>query len=618
MKSTSNLPVSLLLAATGLFSSTAFAYTPEDIRAQHCSDCGSVLVGAARIDHKSIQWVGSSTVASLNATVNNGAYGFTGDMAYQDTTTVPANTWLLESSIRSTIGGPAINGLAPSIGFFFAPSAAGSFNATATYQGTGVSKTMTPSGVGMAELDPANPALTFDVELFNHEQLVDCSCVDPTGEHGDYKNRHCQYVQASLGTAVRFTLTPRYDINKAPVTADPVSYVMMQIVANEVDTPAQGLNFIFRERFPDQNSFDTSAYIHHLHPLGPPLTGGDIEASSLRTYPILMSVNKSLQMLVGNSNDSGTGYIEYSIALQGHSDYLDKGNYPGSNRTYRIVTTSLDQYAGTCEAAVDDGKRSNVYNISTRALVSTGQENTIAGFIIQGTGSKKVLLKATGRSLNNYGVQTSLDPSLRVYRVGEDTPFATNDNWQDDSRSGEIPSGLQPADSSEAALVLDLEPGAYTAVGAPVDGTPEVGLVSVDDLATDQTAAQLINISTRALVDDGQNNAIAGVIFINEGNRKVLLKGIGKGLTQYGITTELDAFLSLYKMNTDGSSTLVSSNDSWSKANRADEIPETLYPDDITDAALVVDLEPGSYTAILSPASTNSRGVGLISMDLLN
>lgn len=600
-----------LLAGLG-GAQTAIA-SADDILTQHCSNCGSVLVGAAHIDHNSIQWVGTTSPASVNAISNSGAFGFTGQATYQGEG-VKANEWQFESQNRVTIGGPAVSGLAPKMGFFFAPPLASGFSGLATYQANGSSKSIDLSGTGVDD-DTQAPALTLDVEL-SHQygstaeyEQVPCSCVEDDAP----EKAHCEYVRMDLGATLRFTLTPRVDSSKLPVTVKPVEYVKLVITAHEIDTPAQGSSFVFREKF-QGNSIVVGDYIHHLHPLGPPLTGTDMESSALRTYPILVSVNKPLEILVMNSNDSGSGHIQYSFEIFGHSDFNDTGKYPGSNKTYRVVTRSLRAETQTCD--VNSGEKPAIYNISTRALVSTGQDSEIAGFIITGTGSKKVLLKAAGKSLQAYGVDTNLDTSLQVFRVGEAAPIASNNNWQTDPRAGEIPAGAQPGDPSEAALVLDLEPGAYTAINAPADGVPGVGLVSVDDLATQVTSAQLSNISTRALVDTGQNNAIAGFILTGSGKRKVLIKGVGRGLSNYGVSTQLDPVLTVYRMGTSGNA-LMGSNNNWNDDMRAAEIPENMRPEDITDAALILDLEPGSYTAIMSP-SDDIRGVGLVSVDLLD
>ena len=64
--------------------------------------------------------------------------------------------------------------------------------------------------------------------------------------------------------------------------------------------------------------------------------------------------------------------------------------------------------------ATVDARR--VVNIATRGLVSTGDNILIAGFVIGGTTSKTVLLRASGPALRQFLPTGTLpDPVLRVY-----------------------------------------------------------------------------------------------------------------------------------------------------------------------------------------------------------
>ncbi len=103
-----------------------------------------------------------------------------------------------------------------------------------------------------------------------------------------------------------------------------------------------------------------------------------------------------------------------------------------------------------------------LYNISARGWVG-GNEVLIAGFIIQHQ-PQKVLMVVNGGSLRAMGLQTVvLDPLLSVYQ-GSKVLFS-NDNWQDSpERSAIEATGIVPQDPLEAALLVELPPGEYTAV----------------------------------------------------------------------------------------------------------------------------------------------------------
>ena len=123
-------------------------------------------------------------------------------------------------------------------------------------------------------------------------------------------------------------------------------------------------------------------------------------------------------------------------------------------------------------------------NISTRGLVGTGQGQLIGGFIITG-GPKLVMIRAMGPSLAAAGVSPALaNPSVVLYAGG--TQLASNDDWKTNANVADITaSGIAPTDDLEAALLIRLEPGAYTTVVSGVGGTTGIGLVEVYEIGSD-------------------------------------------------------------------------------------------------------------------------------------
>jgi hypothetical protein len=113
-------------------------------------------------------------------------------------------------------------------------------------------------------------------------------------------------------------------------------------------------------------------------------------------------------------------------------------------------------------------------DVSVRGRTGASADVLIAGFVIAGNGPLKLLVRGVGPSLAQYGVSGAVaDPSLAVYRAGSSSPFATNDNWGGATdvaaaalRTGAFP---LPAGSKDAALLLTLEPGAYTLQLAAAD-----------------------------------------------------------------------------------------------------------------------------------------------------
>jgi hypothetical protein len=115
----------------------------------------------------------------------------------------------------------------------------------------------------------------------------------------------------------------------------------------------------------------------------------------------------------------------------------------------------------------------------------------IGGFIVEGTASKSVIVRAIGPELTQYGVPNVLaNPTLELHDTSG-ALIASNDNWRSTIIGGiihnnQVPdimaSGLEPADGRESAIVADLPPGNYTAIVRGVNNTAGVALVEVYDL----------------------------------------------------------------------------------------------------------------------------------------
>ena len=136
---------------------------------------------------------------------------------------------------------------------------------------------------------------------------------------------------------------------------------------------------------------------------------------------------------------------------------------------------------------------SELSNISTRGFVQTGDNVLIAGFIIQGTFPKSVIIRALGPELTQYGVPNALaNPTLELHNGGG-LLIASNDNWVRTIIGGIITanqvrdilaSGYAPGDGRESAIIADLLPGNYTAIVRGFNDTVGVALVEVYDLGS--------------------------------------------------------------------------------------------------------------------------------------
>jgi hypothetical protein len=150
-----------------------------------------------------------------------------------------------------------------------------------------------------------------------------------------------------------------------------------------------------------------------------------------------------------------------------------------------IFTGAFQTSAGTFTVNTFKNSLSHrMANISTRGIVGTGQGQLIGGFIITG-GPKLVMIRAMGPSLAAVGVSPALaNPALALFAGS--TPLASNDDWRTNANATEIiASGFAPTGDLEAALLIRLEPGAYTTVVSGAGTSTGIGLVEVYEMDSD-------------------------------------------------------------------------------------------------------------------------------------
>ena len=131
---------------------------------------------------------------------------------------------------------------------------------------------------------------------------------------------------------------------------------------------------------------------------------------------------------------------------------------------------------------LDNTALSKFANISTRGFVQSGDNVMIAGVIVHGPDSEKVIVRGIGPTLGQppFNVSNVLPDPFLDLRDANGNPMMTNDNWGTASNAAAISSsGYAPPNSLEAAILITLAPGNYTAILSGVNGTSGVGLVEV-------------------------------------------------------------------------------------------------------------------------------------------
>ena len=245
-------------------------------------------------------------------------------------------------------------------------------------------------------------------------------------------------------------------------------------------------------------------------------------------------------------------------------------------------------------------------NISTRLPVGAGDNVLIAGFTITGSQTKKVIVRGLGPLLPVNG--NLADPTLELHN-SSGAMIASNDNWRD-TQQEELMATIPPANDYDSALVKNLAPGAYTAVLAGKGATTGVGLVEVYDLdgAAD---SRLVNIATRGRVGEGDDVLICGTIAVGNGITTVLIRALGPSTGVPGALN--DPTLELH----DSQGGTIATNDNW-QDTQADAIQATsLAPNNSREAAILRDLSPGAYTAVVR-GKNGTTGVAVIDAYQLN
>ncbi len=247
-------------------------------------------------------------------------------------------------------------------------------------------------------------------------------------------------------------------------------------------------------------------------------------------------------------------------------------------------------------------------NLSTKGLVSVGDNVLIGGFIVSGPAPKTMVLRALGPSLSGFGLSDVLaDPVLSVYN-SSGTLIATNDNWEADPGHSEIDAnGLAPANLLESATLDSLAPGAYTVIVRGKDPTPGIGLVELYDLSP-QSNSTLTNMSTRGSVGTADDVLISGFIVGDVDSAIVVVRALGPSLAASGVSGVLsDPTLTIY----DSAGSEIASNDNWQdNVNAIDVRKNGLAPPNPSESALVLHLPAGAYTAIVRGAN-GGTGVAL-------
>lgn len=252
-------------------------------------------------------------------------------------------------------------------------------------------------------------------------------------------------------------------------------------------------------------------------------------------------------------------------------------------------------------------------NISSRLPVGTNENVLIAGFIVRGGSSKRLVVRGIGQSLVDFGVKSPLLNPVVELHDATGAATATNDNWTDNDNKQEIiDAGVAPTSPQESAILTTVPSNdngvAYSAVLRGVNGSVGTGVVEVYDLDSGP-GSSILNISTRGRVSTDPNALIGGFFVGGGDSRRVLIRAIGPSLANFGVSGPLaDPVIELH----DANGALIDSNDDWQSNPRATEIQASgLAPTNPKESAMLDTLSPSAYSAIVRGVN-NTSGIGSV------
>lgn len=341
-----------------------------------------------------------------------------------------------------------------------------------------------------------------------------------------------------------------------------------------------------------------------------PITMGSGTFTPLILTGTLTGAAASPVVTVVGGDGSITVYSATGTSREVGTDFLsNSGSYtittPAGGRIAGVATAATNVVSGTITGKVNGSfllqqQRGRLVNISARSLAGTGDRTLVAGFIVMGTGSKPLLVRAVGPSLANFGVANPLaDPSVTVQSAT--ATLGSNNDWGNSAslaalatQLGAFP--LNPGSRDAAVQVTVPADGLYTAVVSGGTATPAAALVEIYDTQSGGGTARISNISTRGMVG-ADEPLMAGFVISGDQRKRLLIRAVGPTLSRYGIANPLAD----PRVEVLAGTSVIAANDNWSQS--AATVISTsagagAFPlmDGSRDAALVLPINPGSYT----------------------
>lgn len=313
------------------------------------------------------------------------------------------------------------------------------------------------------------------------------------------------------------------------------------------------------------------------------------------------------------------------ILLRNNVNAGDAGSYTVKIRNTNIANSEITSNAGVVTL---DSNAPVISNISSRVAATEGQVIS-TGFTIAGTGKKRLLIRAVGPTLANYGLSSAevmADPKLQLFEGSTAIAGASfsNDNWDASIASTAASVGAFPliSGSKDAATIVELDASptgrGYSSQITQVTGSkPGIVLLEVYDLGNSGGASKLTNVSVLTNAGTGSATLILGVTLRGTGQRTLLVRSSGPTIAaNYGVGNTLaDPKLTVFDTN----QRAIISNLNWGQADYLSELSLASnfvgafsFLDQSKDAATLALLDAGTNYSIQTVGEDNGTGNALI------
>lgn len=295
-------------------------------------------------------------------------------------------------------------------------------------------------------------------------------------------------------------------------------------------------------------------------------------------------------------------------------------NSSGSVASSAALITVNDVVVPPSNPSDGNAPQSRLANVSMRTMPGSGSQSLIVGFVTAGA-AKSILVRGIGPGLSQYiSSPTFSDPSVELYKSGNNnTPLSTNDNWGGTttlkSTFSRLGAFALADDSKDAAILATLSPSVYSVqVKGNANGMAIAEIYDADTASN--PAGRIMNLSARTQVGTGDGVLVAGFVIAGNAPKRVLIRAIGPTLVGYGVGDALlDPKLELFVA---GSTTPIQTNDNWNGSSALSAAfaatgAFALSDSGSKDAAMLVTLNPGAYSAVVSGVN-GATGVALVEL----